>query len=620
MLLIGGLIVATTTLGYLALSVPAGQSGGNFLFISLMIGLTLVTVTANVLHPIAWTDEEERLLVWGPAVVGLIVWGSAIVVGATTLQLALGPIAVTPQEVAFAMLLASALLFTLVAVTGRRGFGPRAAAPAPDDPAGFLPAPAPAAEGWLRPGALFGLPMVWALVCLVAIPLALYVVAYIPWAFVEDHRILTNWPPGHQGQTLWDLTQQMYRYHNNLSSPHAASSPWWAWAFDFKPVWFYQQSFAGGTAAAIYDAGNLVAWWIGIPAMGFVVWQAFARRSPALALVAIGFAVQWLAWSRIDRAAFQYHYYTSLPFLFLALAYFLSELWHGASRRTWLLVRLAGAAAVLAPTTLWLLHRPLCALVGVDAVNPDSRACPTLIPDFLLTGRAAAIAIVVGLGVLILVRLLLSLADETSADVTPLRKKLRNAALVALGISFGFVVASTFFDDTPIVTSTNIPVEPIALIITMALLPLAAFVATARDSRRFVAGLVVAMASWFVLWYPNIAGLPLPAAISNAYQGLLPTYVYPFQFPVSAVDRSGPGANLLSLEPALLLLALTAVAVIVGYAVWVWRVALAEQAAPDPPGVDVFEADMIGTDGLLSDVFEAGGPPSGGPPSEQGRR
>ena len=62
--------------------------------------------------------------------------------------------------------------------------------------------------------------------------------------------------------------------------------------------------------------------------------MAFRRRSLALALIAIGFAAQWIPWARIDRAAFQYHYYTALPFVVLALAYFIAELWHGASRRT----------------------------------------------------------------------------------------------------------------------------------------------------------------------------------------------------------------------------------------------------------------------------------------------
>ena len=204
----------------------------------------------------------------------------------------------------------------------------------------------------------------------------------------------------------------MYRYHNNLSSPHPASSPWWAWSLDLKPVWFYEEGFAGRTSASIYDAGNLVAWWLAIPAMGFVVWQAFKRRSPALALVAIAFAVQWISWSRIDRAAFQYHYYTALPFLFLALAYFLAELWHGPSRRTWLLARLSAGAAVLLPFTMYLFHRPLCALARVTEVNADSQACPTLIPDVTVTPRAVAMAVVIGVGVLLLLRELLTVDDD----------------------------------------------------------------------------------------------------------------------------------------------------------------------------------------------------------------
>ena len=69
---------------------------------------------------------------------------------------------------------------------------------------------------------------------------------------------------------------------NGLTAPHAASSPWWAWLFDLKPVWFYQQSFAGDTTASIYDAGNLVAWWLSVPAIAFVAWQMVERASRTL--------------------------------------------------------------------------------------------------------------------------------------------------------------------------------------------------------------------------------------------------------------------------------------------------------------------------------------------------
>ena len=49
---------------------------------------------------------------------------------------------------------------------------------------------------------------------------------------------------------------------------------------------------------------------------------------------------------------------------------------------------------------------------------------------------------------------------------------------------------------------------------------------------------MVAVVGWFVILYPNIAALPLPSALVNAYQGILPTYLYAFQFPVSTVDRN----------------------------------------------------------------------------------
>jgi hypothetical protein len=340
-------------------------------------------------------------------------------------------------------------------------------------------------------------------------------------------------------------------------------------------VWFYEEGFAGQTSASIYDAGNLVAWWLGIPALAFTCWQAFKRRSAPLALIAIGFAVQWISWARIDRAAFQYHYYTAIPFLFLALAYFLAELWHGPSRRTWLLARLAAGAAVLGPFVLWLFHRPLCAVVRVTDIVSGSQACPTLIPEVTVTPRAVAIAIVVGVGVLLLLRELLLITDEPAAlDRGP--RGWRRAAFIAVGTTVLFVLASTVLNDAQGIDLTNIPVEPIALIVTLALTPVAAYVATARDSRRFVVGALGAMAFWFVLWYPNISALPLPAAIHNAYQGFLPTYLYPFQFWVLQGTR--PAAPpLFAIGPAIMLAALTFMAIVVGYSAWSWRVALAER-------------------------------------------
>ena len=61
--LILGLVAGTTVLGYMALAVPkeAVTSGGNFVFVALMIALTLAAVLVTVLRPIAWSTEEIRL-------------------------------------------------------------------------------------------------------------------------------------------------------------------------------------------------------------------------------------------------------------------------------------------------------------------------------------------------------------------------------------------------------------------------------------------------------------------------------------------------------------------------------------------------------------------------------
>jgi hypothetical protein len=576
--------------------VPEGETGGNYLFLAIMVAITLAAVVANVIHPVAWSWAEQRLAIGAPIAAGAAIVLAALTTGQASTRLALGPISATPLDLGFLAFALGAAVYSGFFLLGRFGFGPMARAPDPRDPVLLLDPPTPAPRGWLNLGSGYGLPAVWTLVCLVAIPVGIYVLSYVPWAMVEGHQLFPGWPPGHTGRTLLELTGDMYRYHNNLSTPHPASSPWWAWPFDFKPVWFYEESFAGGTAASIYDAGNLVTFWLAIPAMAFIAWQAFARRSAALALVVIAFACQWIAWARIDRAAFQYHYYTALPFLLIALGYFLAELWNGPSRRTWLLARIAAGVAVLAPFGLWLLHRPLCAFVQVTAVNPGSQACPTLIPDLVVSPRAVAIAVVVAVGVVLLLRILLSIGDDSSderARAARLRDHLLAAVVTAVGTTIAFVAATTLFADKAAIHLAGVPVEPIALVVTLALLPVAAMVATARDARRFVAGAMMAIAFWFVLWYPNLSALPLPANIHNAYQGVLPTYLYPFQFPVSTQARAATPPALLAPGPIALLISLSAVAVAVGYSAWSWKIALAERRRAAALGLSSAES---GTD------------------------
>jgi Gpi18-like mannosyltransferase len=573
-LLVLGLIAITAILGGQSLTTPAAGSLGNLPFVAIMCALTLIAVAAAILHPISWSLDELRAAVGGPIALAVAVLAIGFATGAADDPITLGGVSITPVQLGLALALLGLGIYGILWFTGRSGFGPLAPPPGPSDPAYGLPASSPPpGEAWLRPGAMLGLPVLWLVVCLVAIPVVVYVVSYIPWALLDGNRLTASWPPGHTGQTLLDLTGAMYRYHDSLSAGHAASSPWWAWPFDLKPVWFYQDAFAGGTSGAIYDAGSLVIFWLGIPAMAFVAWQAWARRSLPLALVAIAFACQWLPWARIDRAAFQYHYYTSIPFLVIALAYFLAEVWHGASKRTWLLIRVAAAVAVMGPVLMWVSIRPLCAVVGVERANPGSQACAAVIPDFVLTLRALAIAVVLVVGVIALLRLVANFgrAERRSAGLTPTLVGLAVAAAV------GAVLLVGVLPDTPILALSNVPVEPVAILLGLPLVPIAVIILTARDGRRVVLGALAAAAAWFVVVYPNFSGLPLPSAFHNTYQGILPTYLYAFQFPVATV-RGAP-TPLIGMVPLLLAAVLGLTCVVVGYSAWIWRLSNAEREA-----------------------------------------
>jgi hypothetical protein len=283
-----------------------------------------------------------------------------------------------------------------------------------------------------------------------------------------------------------------------------------------------------------------------------------------------------VAWARIDRAAFQYHYYTSVPFVVMALAYFAAELWHGASRRTWLFAKLAAGVAIMGPAILWLLARPLCGFVGVDRAVPNSAACPPLIPNLVITAQTAAMAMIAIAAVIAFIYLVATL-DPSGEDLTSALLKL---GAIAVGALFALAIVVVFVPPFVIVDFSAFPAEPLVLIVAVVLLLLALFVATSRDARRFVVGMVTAAVAWFLVVYPNISALPLPTVIANAYQGLLPTYPYPFQFPS---NRAEIVKDVKLLDPVALVLAgaVVLLCVVLAYSAWVWRIAIAEREAAD---------------------------------------
>jgi hypothetical protein len=117
----------------------------------------------------------------------------------------------------------------------------------------------------------------------------------------------------------------MFGYHFGLQAGHPSSSPWWSWPLDLKPVWFYGHDFDGERIGVIYNGGNPILFWAGVPAIAWGALQAWRRRSPALVLLVVAFAFQFLPWTRIERATFHYHYLTAVILAMVAVAYVVDE-------------------------------------------------------------------------------------------------------------------------------------------------------------------------------------------------------------------------------------------------------------------------------------------------------
>jgi hypothetical protein len=209
-------------------------------------------------------------------------------------------------------------------------------------------------RSWWQPSSLGGFGWSWIGACLVLLPIVVYGLAYLPYLALGHQWAGPSSGPGY-GWTVDELQSQMFGYHFGLQAGHPASSPWWSWPLDLKPVWFHSQDFDGARMQVIYNGGNPLLTWAGVPAIVLAGLLAWRRRSLALVLLVMAFAFQWLPWVRIERASFMYHYFTALPFALIAVAAFVDE----ALRRPWL--RDVAIAFLAAAVVVGVLLFPLAA-------------------------------------------------------------------------------------------------------------------------------------------------------------------------------------------------------------------------------------------------------------------
>ncbi|MEF2247565.1 glycosyltransferase family 39 protein [Paenibacillus sp. IITD108] len=154
-------------------------------------------------------------------------------------------------------------------------------------------------------------------VCLifyVAVPLAIYMLSYIPVLKVMDG--------GYTLKAFIEYQKNMFNYHSNLVSSHPFSSSWWEWPFMKRPVWYFSGNNLGeGMKATIVALGNPILWWTGLFAILATVWLSVKRRDKAMYTVWVAYFSQYIPWMLVTRETFLYHYFAMVPFMIISIVY-----------------------------------------------------------------------------------------------------------------------------------------------------------------------------------------------------------------------------------------------------------------------------------------------------------
>ncbi|MCL1845037.1 MAG: phospholipid carrier-dependent glycosyltransferase [Defluviitaleaceae bacterium] len=172
----------------------------------------------------------------------------------------------------------------------------------------------------------------------IAIPVAIYVVSYIPFVNAQGGGGL---------QTIWDNQVLMFRYHSYyvLDAEHPFASPWWSWPIIEVPLWQYRTIISDGVRQGMSSMGNPAVWWFGIFATGFAIFSLAKKRrheSDTIFLL-VAYAANFLPWVFVTRLTFIYHYFPSVPFIVLLIALFFRH----HIRRDWACFVYAGVVVAL---------------------------------------------------------------------------------------------------------------------------------------------------------------------------------------------------------------------------------------------------------------------------------
>lgn len=176
----------------------------------------------------------------------------------------------------------------------------------------------------------------WCLLFFVAIPLAIYLLAYIPYFAYAHFDNLKDYLTA-----VWNAQLRMFSYHSEpgLGMDHPFYSPWYEWIFNQRPMYYASPTYVNtpGWSYAIWCFGNPAIWSAALVGFAYTVFMWAKRHRytlrkdgetlhwtatdwdvtmPFLLLSALS---QFLPWVLVPRGTYIYHYFATTPFLMLSI-------------------------------------------------------------------------------------------------------------------------------------------------------------------------------------------------------------------------------------------------------------------------------------------------------------
>ena len=180
-------------------------------------------------------------------------------------------------------------------------------------------------------GPVPGVSLIEAAVLLGAVPVAVYLLTFLPLAWFKTGAV----PFADVLHFQW----RMKDLQESVIKPHPYQSHWWQWVANWRPIWFLYEP-VDGAQRGVLMVGNPLTMWLGLPALVICAVQGWLRRGLPMGAAMLAAATLYSAslalWIVAPKPVqFYYHYLLAGTFLSIALGLVLGAWWDRGGRWRW---------------------------------------------------------------------------------------------------------------------------------------------------------------------------------------------------------------------------------------------------------------------------------------------